>query len=318
MDSILALDPAPAVRVRLLRDVLGVSAQDAAFAEAYRQLEGSRWVRRLAGEQLKDGSWGRLHSVDTKNKQSIGTTEVGVERALALGLEAAHPILRRAQGYLLGVLESGECHDPPEKNERWPVGARLFAAATLALIAPNRPQVISTGALWLEIVRRAFSGGSYDPQAEDAACYELTGVHSRGTYLEISNRYALGLLAARAGDVPEELSRKLLAHLWGLAEGIRYLTRPLDHLPDLRDPGAVEYWLRSLELLSPLPGWSEAAAPAIRWIMEHQGEDGFWDFGPRHPNSVLLPLAENWRASQTRRIDWTTRILLLLENYHGE
>ena len=155
------------VRTRLARDVLGLPANHPVWLQARRELDEHRWVQVLRGEQRPDGSWGRLHSQDVTAGQRIPTTEAGVARALALGLDADHPMLRAAAAHLTAILGGQiECCDPPEKNDRWPAGVQLFAAATLARIDPHHPAVDGPWQLWQEIAWRTLNSGRYDPEAE--------------------------------------------------------------------------------------------------------------------------------------------------------
>ena len=70
--------------------------------------------------------------------QTPARIRVGVQRALALGLDASHPILRKASSHLTKIL-TGKTRprDRSEKNDRWPTGVQLFAASTLARIRPD-------------------------------------------------------------------------------------------------------------------------------------------------------------------------------------
>ena len=103
--SILDAQPDASVRIRLLRDALRLPPQDKALINAQQDVLKSRWVQELVREQQNDGSWGRLHSRDSRAKTRIVTTEVGVERALALGRDATSPSLRNAARYLADLLE---------------------------------------------------------------------------------------------------------------------------------------------------------------------------------------------------------------------
>jgi hypothetical protein len=316
-EHLLAHDPAPVVRHRLLRDVLQRPETDRERIEARRGLDQSRWVQELANEQWEDGSWGRLHSKESAAGQKIGTTEVGVERGLALGLDAGHPILVNAAAHLSDILQARvSCRDRPEKNDRWPTGVQLFAAATLARINPEDEVLDQAWSLWLTIVERCFAGGDYDPEAESQAHRELTGASVKGSYLIINNKYALALLSARPGSIPLNVEFGLLNWLWHKQDGIGYLGQTLTSAPDLRKPGALDRWFSSLELLSRFAGWRSVAREAIAWLWRQQRSDGTWDFGKRPAASTMLPMSENWRKKRARAMDWTTRVLLLLARYH--
>jgi hypothetical protein len=311
---ILAGDPDPVVRFRLLRDVLSSPPDSPELVQARRDLARSRWVHELEREQRENGSWGRFHSRDSQARHKILTTEMGVERALALGLDASHPILSKATRYLVGLLEGPVAGfpDPPEKNDRWPTSVRLFTAAALALVRPDHPALDGVWHLWLSVAQRTFASGRYDPEAEMLAHRELTGATVRGSYLVLSGKYQLALLSARPGALPRDLEKALLDWVWHKRDGIGYWCVRLFSPDDYLDTWNLDHWFASLGLLSRFPGWREQARDAIQWLWERRTPAGLWDFGPKTSNR----LSETWRKGLARQFDWTTRVLVLLQNYY--
>ncbi len=317
-EHILAQDPDPVVRFRLLRDVLCTPLDSQEITQAHANLATNVWVQDLQREQWDDGSWGRLHSKDYGASQKIPTTEVGVRRALALGLDTDHPMLRKARQHLVALLEGqAQPRDRAERNDRWPTGVQLFAASTLAQIQPDLPILDGVWALWAEIARRTFASGRYDSDAEIRAHQALTGASVKHSYLVIDNKYTLALLSSRAGSLPRDLETALLNWVWHKGDGIRYLNEPLSCPPRQMKPGPLERWFTSLELLSRFPGWPALFENVIQWLWENRAPHGLWDFGPRSASSVTLPLSANGRKKVTRQFDWTTRVLVLLRRYYA-
>ncbi len=318
-ETILAQSPGAVVKIRLLRDVLDKPRDNSERVEAQSELTINRWVRALAAEQRADGGWGAFHSGNTRNKQAIPTTEAGVERALALGLENTHPVLVKAKDYLVGILQGRIVFpDRPEKNNRWATGVRLFTAATLARIAPEHPELAHERQLWTQIARRAFQAGSYNDDDEAQAHVELTGASVRGSYLMLRGKYQLILFGSFPGELPLDVEKALLAWLWQLPDGLGYLSVPL-YLPPPDRPGAVDRWMASHELLGQyFPNWASFAAPAVDWLLAKQQADGYWDFGPRPAARVNLPLSDSWRELNNRKIDWSVRVLTILKRYADE
>ncbi len=315
---VLRREPDPPVRVRLLRDVLDASPDDPRLRAASASLEVSPHVRLLAAEQHEDGGWGRLHSRDTQAAVSVPTTEWAVERAVALGVDRDHPMLRGAADYLAAVVAGRMTPiDPPEKNDRWPTGVTLFAASTLALIDSEHPALDPVWALWHEIARRTLAGGIYDPDAEAAAHRDLTGASVRDTYLVLSNRYAVALLASRADRIDPRVRGPLFRWLWNHPKGLGYLNAPPGQPPS---PGAasgpVELWAWSHEILAGLSTHA-AVGPILDALEAHRRDDGLWDLGPRASFTHALPLSATWRARDARAVDWTTRILTLASRWLG-
>ena len=278
---------------------------------ARQRLDTSRWVRLVADDQQDDGGWGRFHSSDTHSKQKTRTTEQGVWRALALGLDAEHPILSQAADYCASVLRGDRPFaDRAETNDRWQTGWRMFTASVLAQIRPADPLLDPVYDLWGEITRRIFASGGYSQSAEIAAHRDLTGATVENSYLELQNRYALTLLAACG--MPPDLEVLLLDWLWSLPGGLHYLEAPLNCETVPEKAGPRDRWFESLELLSCFLTW-----PSLRTRIEPvlwpliQSNDR-WDFGPRPSWSSTLPLSENWRRAGKRSHDWTVRVLSLL------
>jgi hypothetical protein len=75
----------------------------------------------------------------------------------------------------------------------------------------------------------------------------------------------------------------------------------------------IDRWLASRELLAHyFPSWVSVALPGIDWLWAQQDAGGYWDFGPLPAASSRLPLSDSWRDRRVRRLDWTVRVLILL------
>jgi hypothetical protein len=314
--NVLDTNPDPAVRVRLLRDVLNVSPENHKLIRAKNDLEKSRWVAMLRDEQKRDGSWGRFHSEDTKRKQRIPTTEFGVERALALGLDASHPLLENAIRYLVGLLKGTiEFPDPPEKNDRWETGKRLFVASTLARIQPDHPALNETVELWATIAEKTFASGAYDPDAEIEAHRQLTGATVKGSYLRLRGKYQLVLLGCCPDVLFQQTEKNVVNWLRQNKDGIGYLDMPTSR-PSLKyTPSQMERWFTSMEIISRFSSWQIWTGEIEQWMLADHNRPTMWDFGPRASRSSFLPLSENWKSNLARVNDWATRTLLLMEQF---
>ncbi len=314
---ILGQSPGAVVRYRLLRDALRRPAADAELQGAKAALDPDACVQKLGNEQWPDGSWGAFHSRSTKRKQVVPSTEVGVERALSLGLDVSHSILGRAHAYLLALLEGRlQFPDYAEKNDRWPTGVRLFPASTLSLIEPSHPILDRDRALWRQIAAYTFRSERYSEEDEIEVHKRRTGATVKDSYLVLSSRYQLNLLGSIPGLLSPDLERALVAWLWERPWGIGYLTVPLC-VPPLPKPGVIDRWLASHEMLARLfPSWAGFAAPVVDWLLAQRDEQGWWDFGPKPDSIACLPYTDSWRERKHRLFDWTTRVLILLRRYY--
>ncbi|HRW05891.1 MAG TPA: hypothetical protein P5121_12385 [Caldilineaceae bacterium] len=313
---ILVQSPGAVVNYRLRRDVLRQAPDAHELHDARKKLQTSATIQAVRAAQWADGSWGAFHSKATKRKQPIPTTEIGVERALALGLDASHGVLEQAAAYIVDVMEGRRSFpDHQERNDRWQTGMRLFLAATLARMQPANPLLATDRALWHTIAQRTFQSGTYRAEDEIAAHRELTGATVKESYLVLNGRYQLTLLGSQPGLLSTKLENALLQWLWARPAGIGYLGIPLSEPPP-DQPGEVDRWLASLELLArSFPGWVQVAQPAIDWLWAQQNAARLWDFGPRPASIANLPLSDSWRRKDQRVFDWSTRVLTLLRSY---
>ncbi len=314
-NAILDMNPHPVARYRLFRDVLKLPSTSQELSNAYEDLQTSQSVQILSQEQRSDGSWGRFHSRNTKETHTILTTEIGVERALSLGLDTRHAILQSARDYICQILDKSiPFPDPPEKNERWEIGTRLFTASTLSLIAPAHPNLDRDRALWKEIANRTFQSGKYCEEDEIKAHRDLTGVFMQNTYLIFSGKYQLNILGSNPGLLSSKIEESLLKWLWKRPKGIGYLTVPLDRPPQTQKQ--VDPWLASCELLARgFPGWVNFAQDSMNWLWRQRNSEGLWDFGPKPLSLANLPLSDTWQKKNDRIADWTTRVLCLMQMF---
>jgi hypothetical protein len=303
--KILARRPNAAVRVRLLRDVLGRLPDDPELRRARAELRSVPWVRQLAEEQLPDGSWGRFHSQDTKIKSAFTTSEAAIRRGLALGLERSDPVLAGAIEYMQAVL-AGQANwtDRVEKAEGWPICVEAITAGTLAQVDPTDPSSLPAWEYWTKIASLSFPGGEYDSDAEWSSHKELRGLGTR--YL--GSRYVLTLLGARSRDLPAALDRQLAGWIARRPEGIGYLGAALDH----PDPVHLLAWLETLEILALFRSRQEVAGSALTKLLDMRNPEGLWDFGSRPGTFFYFPLSDDWRKAGDRENDHSTRVLALL------
>jgi hypothetical protein len=308
--------PDPVVRFRLLRDVIKTLPASNMLNVARQEMLSSRWITELRNEQKEDGSWGRLHSA-MKTKGKVATTEAAVERGLALGLGASDPTFQAAIQYLSRLLEGRiDFPDPPERNNRWETGKKLFAAATLARICPTLRILDETWGLWATIAEHTFASGRYDSGAEIRAHEMLTGADVKDSYLVLNSRYQLALLGSRASRLPRTVENALVDWVWHKSDGVGYLEIPLANPPSRYTAGMLDRLFTSLELLSCFPSALRLAGSLIDWLWRQRNSEGLWDFGPRASFSVYFPLSQSWRSLRQRQHDWSTRVLVLLKRFY--
>ena len=116
--KLLDMSPDPVPRYRLLRDILQIDQGNRRLLDAKAAVQQSKWVRLLYSSQLKDGTWGRFHTQNSKRKQVFPTTETAIATALASGLDRDSDLLRKTVSFILDHLDGKTTWiDPPEKHD---------------------------------------------------------------------------------------------------------------------------------------------------------------------------------------------------------
>jgi hypothetical protein len=159
----------------------------------------------------------------------------------------------------------------------------------------------------VEVARQAFSSGKYRLEDEARAYLHLSGIQLAQGFLE--SKHALWLLSYR--PLPNDLERRLVDWLWKKPDGIRYLRAPLSNLK----PRLIAYWLRSMDVLTRFPSWTQTCGELLDRVWDQRDNEGYWDFGQQIARCSDFPLSENWRGDIKRKVDYSTCILVLLRRY---
>jgi hypothetical protein len=315
-ESILSKDPDAVVRFRLLRDVLMVPASGVEYRQAKKAMLQSHWVEKLEEEQWENGSWGRFHTENTKIKSRYPTTEFAIRRGLELGLDKKDKVFVKAIRYMTDVLEDRvRWSDGYEKSPCFPIAVKLFTAAELSQITPSHRALEPIWDIWSEIFRRTFAGGEYDQEAERAASEDLLGVNINRSYVAFHSKYNLRFMGSRSDRIPERMQEALLKPLWNGEIGLGYLRHNPSGLPKATTERDFTRWLESVEVLSGFRSWKRVAEEGIRWLWDECQVDDLWDCSPQRGRTPYFPLSESWRKRGDRRIDCSTRILVLLRKW---
>lgn len=304
-EMLLAARPDAVAAYRLQRDVLRLDETAPEMQRLRAAARQSGWVRQVEATQLEDGSWGRFHTQDSRIKPVFRTSEEALHRALALGLDIHDEVLQRAEAYILRVM-NGEItiSDPPEKNDRVPLGIQLMTGGWLARLDSGHPEMERHWRYWFDVARRAFASGRYSQTDEETAYPTLSGVKVPKGFLR--SQYALWMLAAR--PLPADLDAEVTNWIWNRPDGIYYMGVCLN---DWQQEQA-SIWFRSMDLLSGFSSWREVAMPALNELWRQRDESGRWNFGPQLAHCVEFPLSENWRTRARCQTDFSTRVLGLL------
>jgi hypothetical protein len=318
-EQILALDPDPIPRFRLLRDVLRLNPASPEYTQAAATVQETAIVKLLRSSQHPDGTWGRFHTQDTSVKQPFLATEGAIAVALSSGLDRHDPILVRVQAAILDYMHARTCWpDPPEKHDNplaWYVWVPHVSAAVLSLIDRFHPSLEPFWRIWVAAEQAAFQSGSYDRQKEITALVDLLDCRMKNP-IPVTSKYPLLLLSSTHNPLPDGLERHLLSFILTYPRCIYYTyEKSLQDMPSIQDRHFWS-WTQAHALLSRFGLWKEMAVEALNWIWEQRNEQGFWDLGRKMARRPFtpFPLSESWRRPENRLIDYTVEMLTLLSS----
>jgi hypothetical protein len=309
-NAILADEPGPIIRHRILRDTPELDASASTLRRLRRQLDDDTAVKRLRTLQHHDGGWGGLHCGRPTATREIARTEDGVARALALGLDARHPCLLRTCSYLADLLRGRRVFPELERNERAIPGWRMFAAATLAQIQPHHPALDGPFDTWRRILTHTFADGTFSATREAEIHRELHGIAGEIRYLHLRNKYAVTLIGSRVEELPRKIEQAYVRWLWSV--GLGYLDVPIARPPARGSASRMDRWFTSHEILSAYPSWRSHCEKTVDWLCDQQHDRGLWDFGPREAQSPHFHLSSDKPIRIAREHEWSLRVLRLM------
>lgn len=310
--KILSASPDPVPEFRILRDILRVSPEDPDLLRVKQRILASRWVRQLAQAQDENGIWGRFHTRDSKRKTAFPTTEIAIQRALALGLEKEDNILKKAMSWIVRCLQGSETwSDRVERSEGWATMTRAVTASTLARIDPRHPILESEWQRWAEIAVRTFSNGSYDADAERQAHLELHGLKTT-CYYRFKVLHPLMILSSTQNCLPGPVECSLVNWVFCHPGGIYYVVA--GRVADFPQPDERRFaaWLESLRILARFRTGKERISEALHWLESLSTQEGWWEYHTSPAVDQALPLSESWRRPLNKKIDCTVNVLSLL------
>ncbi|MCL2109592.1 MAG: hypothetical protein FWH20_09655 [Oscillospiraceae bacterium] len=304
-------DPVPTYI--LVREIYKESPTSPRYASAYGAVKQSKWYRGLVGEQWADGSWGRFHSQDSKavKKQKYATTEAALRRARELSLAKDDPAIAKCIAKMERYVREEETWpDSVEKhkdNGKSHMFCRPFlTAANIHIFDPENPVIQPLRDVVVRNLTAAFAGGSFDKEFWGRQCreYVVSDITAPGTL------YNSMLL--QGANIDDDLQRQLLNYIWGISNGIYYVSSvPPAEKQNLEDKRFDE-WLRTLELLSGFSLFHEFAREDVRGHLLCEVERLINDDNNNIACNFTCRYSENWRDKSKSKFDLVLRILRLL------
>lgn len=235
----------------LTKEIYKKDPSSSEYVNAYNGMKKSKWYCELADEQWDDGSWGRFHTMSSKEiKQKFVSTEVALRRACELGLSKDDAMIAKCIKIMERYVREEETWtDYVEKhkdNGKGHMFCRPFlTAANINIFDPENPAVKPLRYVVAETLKTAFATGVFDEEFWEQKVneYHVPSIaHPRIAYS--------AMLLKSVNCMEDTLQRQYLDYIWNGKNGIYYVSSiPPAEKRRLEDKQFVE-WLKTLELLS--------------------------------------------------------------------
>ncbi len=270
----------------------------------------SKWYKRLADEQWDDGSWGRFHSMDSRDpvKRKFTTTEGALNRAYDLGLTKDDVLVSKCISYMERIVNGEETwRDNIEKhhdNGKSHMQSRPFlTAAALSRFDPDNEAVKPKREVFVNTLKVALSDGFFDESA-----WEAENKSYRGPCLNGWNAYPFMILQ-KPGCMPDELQRQYLKYIWDKPEGIYYVSGLAVSEKISFEDRRFKQWLSAFDLLSGFTLFMEFANDtAMPHLISELERLITSEIELPSPPFIIGHYAESWRNKAARKTDMVLKI----------
>lgn len=271
-----------------------------------------KWAKQILSMRQADGLWGNFHTLSRPVPGKSYTTEQAIRRLWFLGYtaddEVIQVVLERMEQCIRG---ERPIDDYREKKHDWPLFEKLMLAAWLRIFDPQNPAALEIAFQWAEIVEKAFSGGRYSREDDEAAFKEWKKRRPRSGFESgFGMFYHAALLAGVLSPKTETL---FLDYYLSRPEGMFYIyDQPLNQPPETFQSRDTSRWLAAMEVLSRYAQAKEKLGFAAEWLRAHRDETGRWDFGANARDGIYFPLSDRWDKN-ARIADSTYRVHKFLQ-----
>jgi hypothetical protein len=166
----------------------------------------------LKEEQELNGGWGRFHSMDSKSKKKIKTTEQAMLKLYLLGMNQTDEVAKKGLDYCVYILNNlNEFPDRYEKSERFKDGVEIFIASKIALFGSSDNKYLEVVNKWKCLLLAAFGEGDYN---EKNLLEEATRLNMEyGFYVSLNSLNAMELFLGNLDILPKDVQMNYLKWL---------------------------------------------------------------------------------------------------------
>ena len=296
----------------LIKEIYKKDFSSPEYLNSYNAVKQSKWYRELSAEQWDDGSWGRFHTMSSKDiKQKFVSTEVALRRARGLGLLKDDPMIARCikimERYVRGEETWTDYIEKHKDNGKSHMFCRPYlTAANINLFAPENPVIQPLRRVVAETLKTAFESesGGFDENFwnQKVREYHVPSIAHPGIAYS-------SMLLQNSNCMDGALQRRYLDYIWNGINGVYYVSSVPPGKKQYLEDKKFSQWFGVLELLS---GFSLFPDYMKNEILPHLLNET----GRLINGEVVCELncryAENYRDKNKRKTDIILRIARIL------
>jgi len=210
-----------------------------------------RVTKKLLDGQRPNGSFGRFHTMDSKLKQKIPTTQAAVWLMYDNSFTRENEICENTCLYMERLLNDLSLWpDEWEKNKWFKPAVPLFIASSLALFDSKDKKYKEICDIWINLLVSAFETNDYSAEKTNVEAKISLGVEIDGSYIGFHSLNTLALFAFNNNQIPTDIQKAYLKWLHCFDGVITYTNTRLDNITE--NAGSA----RILSLLSRFDGFA--------------------------------------------------------------
>jgi len=271
---------------------------------------GSRWYRQLSEEQMENGSWGRFHTQDTKDKtkRRFVTTEQALRRMKDLSLDKDDILVSRSVALMERYLRGEEAWtDTIEKHYGFEIAFATIIAANLSRFDRQNCLIDQKREIAAKNLTKAFQTGRFDE-----AAWEQENLNDNEILLRAYMVHILWLMQYE-NCISDTVQRQYLDYIWHREKGIYYISN--SPVSEIRSLESKEFtmWLSSLEALCGFSLFPEfMCGRTVNHLYNEINRLIYGDVIFPPVSGITGHYSENWSSQHARRNDMILRIARIL------
>lgn len=244
-----------------LREIEKRKESDSICRRTFEQVKESKWYRQLEDGMLEDGSYGRFHTMDTKDKTKrvFKTTEEAIRRMKDMGLPTYDKLIEKVCNIMSKYISGEEnWSDTLENHYGFEIALNSMVGANMALLCNSSEVAQRYKKLCAFYLEKSYHDS-------DLFMIDVWNEKNHDNYDFLLKPWTIHILWLLYNNpyVSELTLHKFMTYLWNREEGIYYLYNyPIAKCVDVEDRHFLK-WIYALEHVSGVSIFANLASDEV-------------------------------------------------------